>query len=262
MCERKKISAAIITFNEEKNIAGCIKNVRGICDEIVIVDSLSKDNTVKIAQELGAKVVSEKYLGDGPQKQLATSLTTNNWVLSIDADERLDKDAIKEIKGLALDDETIGYSFKRKNYVGERWLNVSDFYPDRKVRLFNKLQSKYADKKGHSYVQCQKEVELNVNILHYAYENYSHWIRKYNFLSSRDAWVKKNKSISGFSILVHSFWAFFKKYILRGGVFQGMDGLTVSLFSAFFNYVKYVKVKEIQEIGKNKNHSFDPGKYR
>lgn len=258
MSEQVKISAAIITYNEEDNIADCILNLQKVCSEIVLVDSLSEDKTVAIAKELGAKVVDQAYLGDGPQKQLATNSTSNNWVLSIDADERLDDDALKMIPTLDFSDPRIAYSFRRKNFVGKKWLKVSDFYPDRKTRLYNKEHSNFIDRRGHSYVDSSNIVELDADILHYAYVDIAHWIKKYNFLSSRDAWVKKDKEVSGFMIIVHAFWTFFRNYFFRGGWYQGMDGLTVSLFTAFFNYVKYIKVKEMKDKSAEEVEAFSP----
>ena len=151
----KNISATIITYNEEKNITTCIKNLQNICNEIIIVDSYSNDNTIKIAKKLGAKVHLQKFLGDGPQKKLSADLASNDWVLSIDADEVLTENAKKIIKNLDLNDEKIAYAFRRKNFLGEKW--IRSIYPDYKIRLYNKKFSYYQDRKIHSAVKCKKK---------------------------------------------------------------------------------------------------------
>ena len=124
-----KITANIITLNEEKNIEEVIKSVRKVCDEVLVVDSRSSDRTCEIAESLGAKVVKQEYLGDGPQKAFGAPLAKYDWVLSIDADERLDANAIEAIKKLDLDSTIYdAFSFARKTFVGKSFIKL--WYPD------------------------------------------------------------------------------------------------------------------------------------
>lgn len=143
------ISATVITLNEEGNIRDCILSLQKICNEVIVVDSLSTDNTVLIAEDSGAKVYKQKYLGDGPQKDFGVQFAKNDWMLSIDADERLDEDAILEIKKLDLNTTDYdGFALRRKNFVGEHWIKAAGFYPDSVVRLYNKNKTRYLPKNG------------------------------------------------------------------------------------------------------------------
>jgi glycosyltransferase involved in cell wall biosynthesis len=150
-----KITANIITLNEEKNIEAVIRSVQEVCDEVLVVDSLSTDKTCEIAHSLGAKIVKQKYLGDGPQKAFGEPLAKYDWILSIDADERLDLNAIEEIKKLDLDNTSYdGFSFARKTYVGDNFIKL--WYPDRVTRLYNRTQCGYSKLKGHAKVEAKK----------------------------------------------------------------------------------------------------------
>ncbi|BBI47601.1 hypothetical protein HORIV_00220 [Vreelandella olivaria] len=123
------------------------KITQKVCDEVIVVDSGSTDETVDIAKRLGAIIYHQDYLGDGPQKAFAVAYAKNDWILSLDADERLNEDAINTIQSLSLNDAQIAYSFYRKNYVGNHWIKAAGFYPDTVVRLYNRITSGYLNKK-------------------------------------------------------------------------------------------------------------------
>ena len=123
------ITGIVITLNEAANIAACIRSLQRVCDEVIVVDSLSEDDTVAIAEAHGAHVIAQAYLGDGPQKAHGVPFARNDWILALDADERLADDAVVLIEGLALDDPSQAYAFRRKNYVGNHWIRAAGFYP-------------------------------------------------------------------------------------------------------------------------------------
>ena len=155
------ISGLVITYNEEKNIGKCIDALFEVCDEVIIVDSLSADNTVKIAEEKGAKVISQKFLGDGPQRTHGLPFCKNDWVLNLDADEFLDKDAKEFIlKGKYLEGNYDAFSFRVKNFLADELIDFSGWYPDHKVRFFNKKTAKPSEAKVH-----QKIVTINEKIV-------------------------------------------------------------------------------------------------
>ena len=252
-----KITGNIITLNEEKNIKDCIESLQNVCDEIIVVDSNSSDSTVEIAKALGAKVIMQAYLGDGPQKNVALAHAENTWVLSMDADERLDEDminSIKEIKKEAIHPDA--YSFKRKNYIGERWIKHCGWYPDVCIRLYNKEKARFRDVAGHSGVEAKDVTKLAGNIIHYSYKNYHDLLHKTNRFSSRGAKMlqDKNRKANGFSPFVHFMAAFFRKYLLQKGFLQGVDGLTISLTASINSYMKYAKLLEMQK-SSNKSDS-------
>lgn len=245
----KDITGIIITLNEEENIKDCIYSLKQVCSEIIVVDSLSKDKTVDIAKECGAKVYLQKYLGDGPQKAHGVQFAQNDWILSIDADERLDHDFLDKIKNLDLSDENIAYAFRRKNFVGSHWIKAAGFYPDYVTRLYNKTTSGYLPKKAHSKVKAPKIKKIKAHLIHYTYNDYSHWLERLNWLSSRDAWAyyEKGKKPNKFRPLFSATGAFFQKFIIKGGMFQGIDGITVTLTTIVRAYMKYTKLNEMYE---------------
>jgi glycosyltransferase involved in cell wall biosynthesis len=248
------ITGIVITLNEEERIGDCIDSLRAVCDEVIVVDSLSQDGTVSIAESKGAIVLQQKYLGDGPQKAFGVPHAANDWILALDADERLDEDAIAAIRNLSLEDPSVAYSFRRRNFCGNHWIKAAGFYPDEVVRLYNRTTSGYLPKKAHSSVQAPKVESTDAHIRHFTYENLSHWIQRIDQLSTRDAWAMKERGIkpSPFRPALHALSATLRKLVLKGGLLQGSDGLTVAMTTAFHAYMKYAKLNELHE---NERHS-------
>ncbi len=245
-----KITGNIITLNEQENIAECINSLKEVCDEIIVVDSNSTDETVDIATELGAKIVIQPYLGDGPQKNVVLAHANNEWILSIDADERLDEKMKKSI--LAIKNSSThpdAYSFKRKNYIGQRWIKHCGWYPDVCIRLYNKNVAQFRDVVGHSGVEAKEVKLLDGDIIHYSYKNYHELLHKTNRFSSRGAKMlqEKNKKVNSFSPATHFLAAFFRKYLLQRGFLDGVDGLTISLTASINSYMKYAKLLEMKK---------------
>ena len=247
-----KITGNIITLNEENYIKDCIFSLQKVCDEIIVVDSNSSDNTVKIAKELGAKIVKQSYLGDGPQKNIVLSHAKYDWILSIDADERLDDEMVSSIENIKTTSTQVdAYSFKRKSYIGNRWIKHCGWYPGICIRLYNKNRAKFKDIAGHSSIEAKKAKLLDGNIIHYSYKNYHDLLHRANRFSTRGSkmLIEKSKNVSRFSPFTHFVYAFIKKYILQKGFFQGLDGLTISLTTSITTYMKYAKYIEIQKEG-------------
>jgi len=246
-----QITANIITLNEEHNIAACITSLQRVADEIIVVDSNSSDKTMEIAESLGAKVISQAYLGDGPQKNVVLEHATHEWILSLDADERLDDEMTQAILSVKEHDSSHpdAYSFKRKNYIGERWIKHCGWYPDRCTRLYQKANARFKDVAGHSSVQAKSLKQLDGNIIHYSYKNYHDLLYKTNRFSSRGAkmLMEKGRKTNGFSPFVHFMAAFFRKYFLQKGFLQGLDGLTISLTASINSYMKYAKLIEMRQ---------------
>jgi len=243
-----KITANIITLNEEKNIKEVIKSVQTVCDEVLVIDSLSSDKTCEIAESLGAKVIKQEYLGDGPQKAFGAPFAKNDWVLSIDADERLDLNAIEEIKKLDLENTTFdAFSFARKTYVGNNFIKL--WYPDRVTRLYNRRKCAYSTAKGHAKVETQNICDLEADMLHYSYEDYIHMIRTTEKFIKRGAVLayEDGKRANAFDPLIHGVGALFKTLILKGGAFHGINGWNVAVVSAFSSYMKYAIMLEMQK---------------
>ncbi|MGB7401965.1 MAG: glycosyltransferase family 2 protein [Arcobacter sp.] len=243
-----KITANIITLNEEKNIEAVIKSVQKVCDEILVVDSLSSDRTCEIAEKLGAKVIKQEYLGDGPQKAFGEPFAKNNWILSIDADERLDLNAIEEIRNLDLENTPYdGFSFARKTYVGDNFIKL--WYPDRVTRLYNKNKCAYSKVKGHAKVEAKNICDLDADMLHYSYTDYVHMIKTTEKFIKRGAQISYDagKRASSFDPFIHGVGALFKALVLKGGAFHGIHGWNVAVISAFSSYMKYALMLELQK---------------
>ena len=245
----REITGIIITLNEERMVAGAIQSLRSVCDEVIVVDSLSVDKTCEIAAREGARVIEQAYLGDGPQKAFGVPYAKNDWILSLDADERLEDDAVAQLGQLALDDPQTAYALRRRNFVGTHWIRAAGFYPDSVTRLYNRTGAGYLPRKHHSRVEAPKIRKLKAHITHFTYEDLSHWIRRIDELSALDAWAMKGRGVkpSLAAPTTHALWALIRKLVLKGGLFQGSDGMTVAVTTAFNAYMKYAKLNELYE---------------
>ncbi len=244
------ITGIVITLNESKNIIECIESLQRVCSEIIIVDSNSTDNTIELAKSLGAKVISQSYLGDGFQKNVGLKYSANDWVLSLDADERLTDEMVDEIKALTLTTTNFdAFAFRRRNYIGSRWIKQCGWYPDFCIRLYNKSKTKFSEVKQHASVQASNPCRVNADIIHYSFENLGQLFAKPGRdFSGRAAKImyKKGKRANRFSPFTHGLNAFIRKYVFQGGFLGGVDGMTVALSSAVNSYLKYAKLLEYQ----------------
>jgi glycosyltransferase involved in cell wall biosynthesis len=242
------ITANIITLNEEDNIAAVIESVRAVCDEIIVVDSLSTDRTCEIAESMGARVIKQVYLGDGPQKAFGVQFASNDWILSLDADERLDDDAIAAIRALDLATTPHdAFSFCRKTFVGKNFIKL--WYPDRVTRLYDRRKCGFSAKKGHAKVEAGNICQLNANLLHYSYDNYAHMVRTTEKFIKRGAVLalEDGKRAKAWDPVTHGLAALFKALILKGGLFHGINGWNVAVISAFSSYMKYAVMLDMQK---------------
>jgi len=246
-----KISATIIALNEAENITECIASAQRVCDEVlVVVDTKTTDETAHLAEETGARVLHQDYLGDGPQKAFAVPQASHDWILSMDADERLDDDAVAAIEALDLDNSKYdAYALRRRNFVGRHWIKAAGFYPDYVIRLYDRRTAGYVPKKGHAYVDAEWVKRLPVHLIHTTYDDYKHWIERINALSTRDAWAMydRGKRPARSAPVIHALVAFVRKFFIKGGLFQGLDGLTVTMTTVFRTYFKYLKLLEMIE---------------
>lgn len=247
------ISGLVITFNEEKNIGKCIDGLFEVCDEVIVVDSLSSDQTVAIANSKGAKVVSQAFLGDGPQRSHGLPFCKNEWILNLDADEFLDTDAKAFIQDKKyLEGQYDGFSFRVKNFLGDELIDFSGWYPDHKVRFFNKKTAAPSTSKVHQKIVTTNEKKVNVHILHYGWDSFEQIIAKKNQYSTWHATqlFNQGKRIGSFKPVLNGSVAFIRCYFFKKGVLNGLDGLTVAMIQAFFSYMKYAKLLKLQRLEK------------
>ena len=245
-----KITVTIITFNEEDFIKECIESAWQIADEIIVMDSYSTDKTVEIAQTLGARVFQQNFRGYGAQKNDATQRATNQWILNLDADERLDEQLIAAIKRLSLETKTEAYRFPRKNHIGARWQRV--WYPDYVTRLYNKNRCSFRETLVHESINSTVTEKLPGHIIHYSFKDISDCLSRADQYSKLDAKAlfEKRRVVKAWEPALHGAASFFKFYFLKKGLFYGFDGLFASLVGGLRSFLKYAHLLEMQ-----RNHS-------
>ena len=243
------LSVAIITKNEEDRLPECLASV-SFAAEVVVVDSGSTDRTVEIARELGAVVYVEPWQGFGRQKQLAIDRCRHDWVLVLDADERVGAEAQAEIGEALVTGASVAYSFPRKNYFCGRWLKHAGWWPDRVVRLFKKDSARMSERSVHESLEVHAPVgALRHPLIHYANKSLEQTLSKVNQYSSAGAneLFAQGKTASVAKALLRAAWAFLHGYILRGGFLDGGEGLVMAV-SDFMNvFFKYAKLRELQK---------------
>ena len=249
MPEKKlSLSVAIITKNEEERLADCLASV-SFADEVVVVDSGSMDRTVEIASRLGAQVFDEPWQGFGRQKQLAIDKCTNDWVLVLDADERVTPEAFVEIEKILNDPgEYVAFSLPRKNYFCGRWLRHAGWWPDRVVRLFRKDRAKMSERLVHESLDVDGQVgEINAPLIHYANRNLEQTLAKVNKYSSAGAeeLFANGVKASLLKAILRAKWAFWNNYLIRLGFLDGGEGFVQAVTDAMNVFFKYVKLREL-----------------
>ncbi len=249
-----KISATIITFNEEENIADAIESL-DFADEIVVVDSESSDKTLAIAKNSGANVFIQKWLGFGKQKQFAVEKCKYDWIFSLDADERVSEELKAEIlklKNLPPEKLSDGYKFSRLTFYMNRPIRHSGWYPDWKLRLYNRKKGIWKELLVHETIQMEKDSKIekiNKDILHYSIKDatYHHEMigKRYAPLSAEEMF-KSGRRTSPLKIATVGFTTFLKNYILKGGFRDGLPGFCISRFAAHHAFLKHLLLWELQ----------------
>lgn len=243
-----KISATIIAFNEERNIARVIESLR-CCDEILVLDSGSNDRTVEIAGKHGARVEEASWHGYAAQKNIAAGLAANDWILSLDADESLSEALEAEIWQIKkAGPEFDGYTMPRlAQYLG-RWILHSGWYPDRKVRLFNRNKATWVGEFVHESVKVNGAVgHLESNLLHFTCNSLSEHLRSmdgYTTLAAQEI-VERGKNADISKLLLDPPWTFLRTYVIQRGFLDGVEGLAIAYMAALYNFVKYFKARQM-----------------
>lgn len=252
-----KLSVVIITFNEEKNIGRCIESARQIADDTVVVDSFSKDNTKAICEEKGVRFVQHQFDGHIEQKNWAITQAKFPLVLSLDADEALDKTLQESILSVKNSWNNDGYSMNRlTNYCG-KWIRHTGWYPDRKLRLWDSRKGGWTGINPHDRYEMHSGCttgHLKGNILHYSYYSISDHIKQVDYFTeiSAKALYESGKRSSLLKILFSPVFKFLRDYIFKLGIFDGYYGFVISVISSHATYLKYVKLKQLQD--KNRKH--------
>lgn len=258
------LSVLILAKNEEKNIADCIKSV-SFADEIIVIDDYSSDNTAKISEQLGAKVVLHALNGDwGAQQTYAIEQAENPWIFFIDADERVSISLAKKVQNIVKeDDRRFAYLNARLNYFWEQPLRHGGWFPDYVVRLLPAKGTYVTGFVHPSFHHDYEEVKLDKEeyMIHYPYRDWEHYFNKFNFYTTLAAekMQVKGKKASLLDIIMHPLWASFRMYFLKSGWKDGKIGLVLASFHFFYTMAKYVK---LYYLNKTNNHVGDKECYR
>jgi len=246
------ISAVIITFNEEGNIGRCIDSLKDLADEIVVVDSFSTDKTEEICRQKGVHFIRNQFEGHIEQKNYAVSRAKYDHILSLDADEELSEELRQSILAIKQNWNADGYSVNRlTNYCG-KWIRHCGWYPDTKIRLWDRGKGSWGGVNPHDHVVMEKDSRirhLSGDILHYSYptiRDHISQINSFSDIAARAAFERGRRSNIVFDICLNSMLTFFKKYILKLGILDGYEGFIISISTAYGKFLKYIKLRELE----------------
>jgi len=251
-----KLSAILITKNEEANIERCLRSVSWV-DEIIVVDSRSTDRTVEIARDFGAKVFTPEWKGFGPTKQYALEQAGGEWILSIDADEEVSFTLKNEIQQLLESDPPFdGYAVPRKTQFLGKWILHSGWYPDYVLRLFKKDSGCFTEALVHEQIEISGPTgRLHNSLLHYSYPTLENYIRKldqYSTLGAQEL-LKAGKNFHAHHLVIKPPVKFFQKFVMQKGWRDGWEGFLIAHLSATGILLRYAKLRQLQiEADKNK----------
>lgn len=250
---KNQISAVIITFNEELNIVRCIESLRGVADEIIVVDSFSTDNTPHLCKERGAKFFQNPFTGHIEQKNFALQKASFDYILSLDADEALSpelRDSLLAIKQTPF--ASHGYSFNRLTRYIDKWVKHCGWYPDVKLRLINRHHAKWVGTNPHDKLQLDSKqaiTHLKGNLLHYSYASISDHVAQTNKFTTiaAQALFEKGARPSGFKIYTRPLVQFVRDYFFKLGFLDGRYGFVICYINALSAFLKYSKVQELHD---------------
>jgi glycosyltransferase involved in cell wall biosynthesis len=252
------ISVIIITHNEEANMGDCLHGL-GFADEVLVLDHASTDKTVEIARALGATVhVAQDWPGFGPQKNRVLALATGDWVLSVDADERVTPALCEEIlKAIADQDAATCFSIPRSSCFCGRFIRHSGWWPDQVDRLFKAGTARFSDDWVHEKLLHDGCSRSLINpLLHFSHRNFSDVLQKidrYSSASSAQAFARGKRS-SVWGAVLHGLWAFIRTYILRAGFLDGQHGLALAIANAEGSYYRHLKLWRLGQGEHELNH--------
>jgi glycosyltransferase involved in cell wall biosynthesis len=248
-----KISAVIITFNEEKNIGRCLDSVAGIADEILVVDSYSTDRTKTICCGRNVTFLQHAFEGHIEQKNYAVSRAAYDHILSLDADEVLSQRLRQSILAAKQNWRYDGCSFNRlTNYCG-RWIRHSGWYPDVKLRLWDRNRGRWGGVNPHDRVVMDERsciVHIAGDLHHYSYYTIRDHIERINSFSdiaAAEAYKRGRKAYLITDIVLNPLLTFFKKYFFKSGILDGYQGFMIAIHTAYGKFLKYIKLRELQE---------------
>jgi glycosyltransferase involved in cell wall biosynthesis len=247
-----KISAVIITFNEEKNIKRCITSLQKVADEIVVVDSFSKDKTEEICKSLGVRFLQNSFEGHIQQKNYAMRQASFDVILSLDADEQLSLELERSILSAKTNWQGDAYGMNRLTSYCEKWIRHCGWYPDNKIRLWDRRKGSWKGENPHDRVVMNdnnKGIAITGDILHYSYNSFSELVNqteKFSTIAANEAFNNGKKIFFPFHVVVYPLLRFLNVYFLKLGVLDGKEGFVISVMDSFYRFSKYYKLHSLR----------------
>jgi glycosyltransferase involved in cell wall biosynthesis len=249
---RRPVTVCVITRDEENNLPRCLASVK-FADEVVVLDSGSTDRTVELARAAGARVFVEPFRGWTLQKQRAIELASHEWVLSLDADEEVSPELAAAIQeALAPGAGSDGYALARKTWYAGRFIEHSGWWPEWRVRLFDRRRGRFAGRDPHDFVELQGTVgKLEGALFHYPYKDLAQHLAKidaYTTTMARER-AERGERCGWLDLIVRPPARFLRMFVLRRGFLDGRRGLVLAGFGAFYVFLKYAKLWELTREG-------------
>lgn len=241
-----KLSVVILCLNEEAMIEDCLASVK-FADEILVVDSFSSDRTLEIARRYTDRIVQRRFEGYAAQKNWGYSQAEHEWVLNLDADERVTPELATEIQEILRHPQHDGYWIHRRNYFLGKEIRYGSWSGDHVLRLFRRDRARYPDIQIHSELVLDgKAGSCRQSMLHYSYRSVDDFVRRVQEYSSGGAVDarKRGRRVSASAIWTHSAWHFLKSYFIRRGFLDGPEGLIIAMGGAYYTFLKYAKLYE------------------
>lgn len=246
----KKISAVIICYNEEKDIGRCLESVMDVADEVLVLDSFSTDGTELICRNYGIRFEQHEFDGYVAQKNRAMKMATNNYILSLDADEALSEEAKDEVRRAKVNWSHDGYVFNRRNSYCGRWLRFTTWYPDRKLRLFDRGKGAWTGLDPHDNVMMEPGStikRMKGDLLHWAIHTREEQLDKMEQFARISARFYFNQGIRPNlgTAVIHCVWRWIREYCIHLGILDGKAGWQVARFSALYVWRKYYYLRQL-----------------
>ncbi len=244
----KMISVVIIAKNEAEHIAACVQSALQISNDVWVIDSGSNDGTPQLATNAGATVKHVIWQGFGKTRNEGASFAKNNWILSLDCDERISQEMATHINQLLLQDEEMVYAFKRQNYLGTKPIYYGEWGRDIVNRLYNKTYTQWTNVPVHETLEAKKTELVNGKLIHYTYKSKATFAQKIDRYAAlyAERFKQQNKSSSFIKLYLSPIFSFIQNYIFRLGFLDGSAGFTVAWLNAKYVQLKYQKLKAIQ----------------
>jgi len=243
------LTVAVITKNEEANIADCLGSVHRWADEIIVVDDESTDRTVELSEKYADKIFHRRMDNEGTHRNWAYAQAKNEWVLSLDADEYVTEELKQEISQVLSESEFQAYTIPLRNYIGDYWVRYSGWYPAGKLRLFMKSRFKYEEVEVHPRVFLEgKTGHLTKDIVHKGYPDIEHFLASLNRQTTLEArkWIHTGRQMSLGRAIWRTLDRFPRSFIRKRGYKDGFIGFVIAFFASLYQIVSYMKYREMK----------------